>query len=125
MCQDGKCVAACALQTVYFDFNESRVRLDQQEALNANAECIKSKGQSVQVQGHCDERGTEEYNMALGERRAVSSKSYLQSMGIASSSLSVLSYGEEKPTCSQITRDAGRRTDAPSSSSNRLDDRSH
>jgi len=86
---------------VYFDFNESRIRLDQQDTLNTNAECIKSKGQSVQVQGHCDERGTTEYNMALGERRAVSSKSYLKTLGITTGSLSVISYGEEKPTCTQ------------------------
>ncbi|MEC8023048.1 MAG: OmpA family protein [Myxococcota bacterium] len=101
MCDGGQCVAGCALQTVYFDFNESRVRLDQQESLNGNAECIKKRGQGVQVQGHCDERGTEEYNMALGEKRAIRSKRYLSTLGVSDSSLSVMSYGEERPTCTQ------------------------
>ena len=101
MCQDGKCIAACTLQTIYFDFAEAVIRLDQQPSLNANAECIKAKGQSVKIQGHCDERGTEAVNMALGERRCNSSREYLTSMGVEPSSLSIMSYGEEKPTCTQ------------------------
>lgn len=98
-CDNGTCVTACGLQTVYFDYNESRVRLDQQDTLNANGDCVKSTGKSVRLEGHCDERGTEEYNMALGERRASSSRSYLSNLGIARGSMRIISYGEEKPTC--------------------------
>lgn len=100
-CEDNKCVVACTTTAVLFDFNESRIRMDQQESLNANGECIKSMGKSVRIEGHCDERGTEEYNMALGERRANSSKRYLSNLGIAGSSLRTISYGEERPTCSE------------------------
>jgi peptidoglycan-associated lipoprotein len=97
-CAGNKCVSACETAAVYFDFNESRIRVDQREALNANAECAKSRGQSVRIEGHCDERGTEEYNMALGERRATKSKSYLSTLGV-SNSMRTMSYGEERPTC--------------------------
>ncbi len=98
-CDNGQCVQACSLQAVNFDFNESRIRLDQQDTINANGDCIKTNGKSVRVEGHCDERGTEEYNMALGERRASSSKRYLKNLGISSSSMRTISYGEEKPVC--------------------------
>jgi peptidoglycan-associated lipoprotein len=99
-CKNGSCVAGCNPQVVYFDFNESRIRLDQQSTMNANADCIKNRGQSVRIKGHCDERGTEEYNMALGERRCNSSKRYLKNLGVSGGSLSITSYGEEQPTCS-------------------------
>ncbi|MFT7624700.1 MAG: peptidoglycan-associated lipoprotein [Myxococcota bacterium] len=98
-CDNGSCVTSCSLSTVNFDFNESRVRLDQQDTLNANAECVKNMGKTVRISGHCDERGTEEYNMALGERRASASKRYLGNLGISSSSMRTISYGEEQPTC--------------------------
>jgi peptidoglycan-associated lipoprotein len=84
---------------VFFDFNESRIRVDQRDALNGNAECIKAIGSPVRVEGHCDERGTEEYNMALGERRATKSKDYLVTLGVSGGSLRTMSYGEERPSC--------------------------
>ncbi len=99
VCQNGVCINACAPQTVYFDFNESRIRLDQQDALNGNGDCIKQQGKAVRIEGHCDERGTEEYNMALGERRASASKRYLSNLGVSGSSMRTISYGEERPTC--------------------------
>ena len=99
-CVNSKCVAGCSLKTVYFDYNESRIRLDQQDTMNGNADCIKNKGTSVRLEGHTDERGTEEYNMALGEGRVDSAKRYLSNAGVSGGSLSGISYGEEKPTCS-------------------------
>ena len=99
VCQNNRCVDACQPQAVYFDYNESRIRLDQQSTLNSNGDCIKSRGRSVRIEGHCDERGTEEYNLALGERRASQSKSYLGNAGVSRGSLRIISYGEERPTC--------------------------
>lgn len=100
-CIDHRCTTQCAMETIYFDFNESRLRADAQKTLNANADCIKGKGGSVRIEGHCDERGTEEYNMALGERRAVSAKRYLVNLGVSNGSLSVVSYGKERPVCTE------------------------
>jgi peptidoglycan-associated lipoprotein len=100
-CDNGQCVTACATTAVTFDFNESRIRVDQHDALNANAECIKTMGKAVRIEGHCDERGTEEYNMALGERRATRSKKFLSRLGIDSSSMRTISYGEERPNCTE------------------------
>jgi len=102
MCEpkDGPKAASCELKTVYFDYNESSVRLDQRDVMNANADCVKSLGTSVRLEGHCDERGTEEYNMALGESRVDGIKRYLTNAGVSGGSVSGISYGEEKPTCS-------------------------
>ena len=100
-CKDGRCVTACTTQPVYFDYNESRIRLDQQGTLDANAECVRSRGQSVRIEGHCDERGTEEYNMALGERRALACKEYMTNRGVSASSIRTISYGEERPVCTE------------------------
>jgi peptidoglycan-associated lipoprotein len=99
--ENNKCVIACTTSPVYYDFNESRIRVDQQSTLGSNAECVNQMGKTVRIEGHCDERGTEEYNMALGERRANSSKGYLLNLGVASSSMRTVSYGEERPGCSE------------------------
>ena len=89
------------LKTVYFDFDLSDVRSDQKSVMDGNANWIKSHNKKVGIAGHCDERGTNEYNVALGQRRASSSKKYLTSLGVAEGNLSTVSYGEEKPTCTQ------------------------
>lgn len=97
VCKDGRCVAECQLSTVYFDFNESRIRVDQQSTLSSNADCVKARGGSVRIEGHADERGTEEYNLALGERRANSAKRYMSNLGVSGGR--TISYGEERPVC--------------------------
>lgn len=102
-CDNGQCVIACTTTAVNFDFNESRIRVDQHDTLNANGDCIKTMGKAVRIEGHCDERGTEEYNMALGERRATRSKKFLQRLGIDSNSMRTISYGEERLTCIQAS----------------------
>lgn len=89
---------AGAIQTVYFAFNSSQIGSDTRAALDANAEyLLENKGVHVQVEGHCDERGGVEYNLALGERRARAVKRYLTSMGVSSSRISTVSYGKERP----------------------------
>ena len=83
---------------VFFDFDKSGLRPDAIDTLNRQAEWLEANGSiTVSVEGHCDERGTREYNLALGERRASSAKQYLESMGVSSGRLSTVSYGKERP----------------------------
>ncbi|HEX7124269.1 MAG TPA: peptidoglycan-associated lipoprotein Pal [Thermodesulfobacteriota bacterium] len=86
------------LETVYFDFDKADLRPDARATLEANAEWLRRNPNArVQIEGHCDERGSVQYNLALGERRAESARRYLESLGISSSRLSTISYGEERP----------------------------
>ena len=91
---------------VFFDFDSSDLRPDARERLAKNAEFMNSsEGQSLTfvVEGHCDERGTNEYNLALGESRASTAVDYLSSLGVKSSRFRVISYGEERPFCTEST----------------------
>ncbi len=84
--------------TVYFDYNRSEVRPDARDALRANADAIgMGDGDRITVEGHCDERGSTEYNLALGERRANAVKRYLVDLGVPSSRLRTVSFGEDRP----------------------------
>lgn len=86
------------LQDIFFDYDQSALRADARRVLDGNAEVIKaSAGQVVTLEGHCDERGTVEYNIALGERRAREAKNYLVNLGVPDSQLRTISYGEEQP----------------------------
>ncbi|HOK08352.1 MAG TPA: peptidoglycan-associated lipoprotein Pal [Candidatus Hydrogenedens sp.] len=86
------------LETVYFDFDSSALRPDAIATLQKNAEKIKQvPNVIIQLAGHCDERGTQEYNLALGERRALAVRDYLIKLGIPASRLVTISYGEEYP----------------------------
>ena len=86
------------LLPVYFDFDQSSLRADQVERIEKNADFIKENpGIKVRIEGNCDERGSNEYNMALGERRAIGSKKYLLNLGVSAVSLETISYGEEQP----------------------------
>jgi peptidoglycan-associated lipoprotein len=86
------------LLTVYFDYNKATLGDKAQASIQANAEWLRRYPEfAVQIQGHCDERGTSEYNLALGERRAASVRDYLLQLGVDGSRMSILSYGEEKP----------------------------
>lgn len=85
-------------QTVYFDFDRSSIKPEFQTLLDKHAAfLVKNPDQKVVVEGHCDQRGTPEYNIALGERRAQAVETYLLNAGVSSSQVSVVSYGEEKP----------------------------
>lgn len=95
------------LYTVHFPYDQSILDEDNKQKLTSNAEWIKSHtGTVVQVEGHCDNRGSIEYNLALGERRAKAVKAYLVSLGVDGKRLRVVSYGKEKPIASGDTEEA-------------------
>lgn len=94
--------AKAGVQPIYFDFDRSFVRDDAKAVMKANAEWLKANPKAkVRIEGNCDERGTREYNQALGQRRAASAKKYLTDMGISAKRISLISYGKEKPACSE------------------------
>jgi peptidoglycan-associated lipoprotein len=86
--------------TVNYDFDKFELRADSQAILRGQAAWLnQNPSRTVTVEGHCDERGTREYNLGLGERRANSAKQYLTSLGVAASRVKTISYGKERPTC--------------------------
>ena len=86
------------LNKIYFDFDSSDIKSEAKKTLEDNAGWLKKNGNAhVTVEGHCDERGSIEYNLSLGERRAQAVKSYMTSLGIPASRISIISYGKEKP----------------------------
>jgi peptidoglycan-associated lipoprotein len=90
-----------ALQTIYFSYNESSLTDQAKSTLQNNADWMRyNKESGVRVEGHCDERGSTEFNLALGERRAQSVRKYLMQLGVDGGRMSVLSWGEEKPAVS-------------------------
>lgn len=96
--------AAQALKPIYFDFDKSFIRDDAKDVIKANAAWLKAHPNvKIRIEGNCDERGTKEYNQALGQRRAASAKKYLADMGISSNRISLISYGKEKPVCTEST----------------------
>jgi len=91
-------VSQSDFETAYFDYDKSNLRQDTRDALSRNAAVLKNKKNvKVRLEGHCDERGSAEYNLALGERRAKSALNYLLTLGISADRLSITSYGKEKP----------------------------
>lgn len=94
------------LSDAYFDYDQADLRDDARTTLAANAEWLK-KYPTIQVliEGHCDERGTSEYNLALGDKRANSAKDYIESLGVDSSRVRTVSYGKERPQCSASTEE--------------------
>ncbi len=90
--------AASPLKDVFFDFDKSNIKDDQKAALADDVAWLKSNANAkATIEGHCDERGTVEYNLALGERRAKATKDYLIAAGIAADRVSTISYGKERP----------------------------
>ena len=101
--------ASSPLKDVFFDYDRYDLRGDAREVLTANADWLKKNPSAkIEIEGHCDERGTSEYNLALGAKRAQSAKDYLATLGIAGDRLSTISYGEEIPVCKQLTDDCWR-----------------
>jgi peptidoglycan-associated lipoprotein len=91
-----------ALKPIYFDFDRYEIRPGDRRILDANAQWLKEHGnQLVLIEGHCDERGTNEYNLGLGDRRARATMNYLVSQGVQAGRISVISYGEERPVCTE------------------------
>ena len=98
------------VQDVYFDFDKSGIRQDARETLGRNAAALKSilsdfPTHTVILEGHCDERGSAEYNVALGDRRGTAAKASLGEMGVALERLLIISYGKERPQCSESTEE--------------------
>jgi len=93
-----------------FDFDRYNIRPDARDVLDSTAEWLKkNKNINILIEGHCDDRGTNEYNLALGEKRAKAAKDYLVSLGVASVRINTISYGEEKPLCTEQVEDCWQR----------------
>lgn len=89
-----------SLEDIYFDYDQSVLRADARTTLEENAKVLRANdGQKIVIEGHCDERGTLAYNLILGERRAQSVKRYLENLGVAASQMQIVSYGKERPFC--------------------------
>ena len=98
--------AVAGLSRIHFAYNQFTLDDEARQILEKNAAYLKAKsGEKVMIEGHCDERGSDEYNLALGERRAMAAKSYLLSLGIPAARLSTISYGEEQPLVTASTEE--------------------
>ena len=87
---------------IYFDFDRYVIRTDARRVLDENAGILKGRTvKKVVIEGHCDERGTTDYNLALGERRAEAARRYLTTLGVDASKISIISFGKEKPFCKE------------------------
>jgi peptidoglycan-associated lipoprotein len=99
-------VAVPELKPIYFDFDKAALRPDAVDALTNNTAWLKENADTlVLIEGNCDERGTAEYNLALGDRRAKSAMEYLEANGIPKERLSTVSYGKERPVCTENTEE--------------------
>lgn len=108
--QQGKSPAPSPLKDIYFNFDRYDLRADARVTLKANGEWLKANPSArVEIEGHADERGTNEYNLALGAKRAQAAKDYLVTMGISGDRLSTVSYGEELPVCREHTEECWQR----------------
>ena len=104
--QNGTLGANGPMSDIHFDYNDSTIRPQDGDILKANANWLSSNPSAhVQIEGHCDDRGSEEYNIALGARRAQAAKDYLATLGVSSDRMSTISYGKELPLCSDETDD--------------------
>jgi peptidoglycan-associated lipoprotein len=107
--QQGKPVGSAAsspLKDIYFDFDRYDLRADARDTLKQSAGWLKQNpSATVQIEGHCDERGTAEYNLALGAKRAQTAKDYLTTLGISVQRVSTISYGQELPVCKEHTEE--------------------
>jgi len=104
--QERAAKAAAGLKPIYFDFDRSFVRDDAKPVMKANAEWLKANPKAkLRIEGNCDERGTIEYNQALGQRRAAAARKYLTDLGISAKRIALISYGKEKPVCTESNED--------------------
>ncbi len=104
--QESAAAASTGLESIHFDFDKSFIRADAKPVMRANAEWLKANPNvKIRIEGNCDERGTKEYNQALGQRRATSAKKYLTDLGISAKRISLISYGKEKPICTEHNED--------------------
>jgi len=98
------------VKDAYFDFNKADIRADARDALAKTADFLRKYPQiKATIEGHCDERGSTEYNLVLGDRRAAAVKNYLVQLGISADRLNTVSYGKEKPFCSESNEECWQR----------------
>ncbi len=94
------------VKDAYFEYDKADIRPDARDALSQTAQFLRSYPQvKVVIEGHCDERGSTEYNLALGDRRAAAAKQFLASLGISAARMETVSYGKERPFCSASTEE--------------------
>jgi peptidoglycan-associated lipoprotein len=98
------------VQDAYFDYDKSDIRSDARDSLTRDADALKSiladfPNASIVVEGHCDERGSAEYNLGLGDRRSTSAKEFLVQLGVPGDRLRTISYGKERPQCTEANED--------------------
>ena len=97
-----KKAAEAALKTIHFDFDKSDIKEGDRPLLQGIADFLKAyPAAKVEIEGHCDERGTNEYNLALGNRRAAAALAYLKTLGVDEARFTTISYGKEKPLCTE------------------------
>ncbi len=89
--------ANISISPVYFDLDDSTIKSEFADVLQGAADALRESGASITIEGHCDERGSDEYNIALGERRANAVRAYLYNLGVPNGQMSVVSYGEARP----------------------------
>ena len=89
--------ANISIPPVYFDLDDSTIKSEFAGVLRGAADALQESGASVTIEGHCDERGSEEYNIALGERRAAAVRAYLYNLGVPNEQMTIVSYGEARP----------------------------
>ena len=111
-CKGGRCVAStdasnsCSFEPIRFELNEFNLSASAQSALAAAADCIKKQGLRFTIEGNADERGTEEFNMVLSQKRSASVRKYLVDLGVAGGALDTVGYGENKPVSNGHTEEA-------------------
>jgi peptidoglycan-associated lipoprotein len=94
------------VKDAYFDYDKSDIRPDAQQVLTGDGTFLKGHtGIRFTIEGHCDERGSEEYNLGLGERRAASAKDFLVNLGVSGDRIMTISYGKMRPVCTDKTED--------------------
>ncbi|HEV2351858.1 MAG TPA: peptidoglycan-associated lipoprotein Pal [Terriglobia bacterium] len=94
------------LKDAYFDLDKSDIRPDAQQTLTSDADALKANSNvKINIEGHCDERGSEEYNLGLGDRRATAAKSFLVNLGVSADRLNTISYGKDRPQCTEHSED--------------------
>ena len=101
--------AGNALQDIFFDYDSADLRPDAENILKANAAFLKAHPSAVSIQGNCDQRGSEEYNLGLGQRRAKVARDYLANLGVPASGMATISYGKDRLVCTDNTEDCWHR----------------
>jgi len=108
--REGKQAASGPLKEIYFDFDKYDLSAEARATLKANADWLRANPSvNVEIEGHCDERGTTEYNLALGAKRARAAMDYLVTLGVAPARIKTVSYGEEIPVCREKAEDCYRK----------------